>query len=335
MSRRRPRLLAVLSALVTAVLLSASALVAPAGAASIGHSRLVVHGNFPDPGFAHFGKYYYLYATGTGFPVRRATSPTGPYRSIGNTMAHVPSWVGTSSTGRHLWAPDVHAVRYSNGTTHYVMYFTGYRKGWGSNCVGVAVSGYPDHGFAAYGSPICALHSDHEAIDPSAYRQANGSRWIVFKTNIGNRSDFRIQAVQMESAYGGIRPVAGTRRTLVSSPTAKMEAPTLISHGGRVWLFLARGDYSVHSSDPAKCSYSTDVWSAATLTSPFARVRTVLSSASTGLCGPGGATVIQDGSTTRIAFHSWASKKVGTKTTWFREAWVGQLRWTKAGPHLY
>jgi Glycosyl hydrolases family 43 len=241
-------------------------------------------------------------------------------------MASIPSWVGKGSDGgRHLWAPNVFAVNDSKGRPLYVMYFVGFKKSWGANCVGVATSRSPYRGFAATGTTVCAVHSDHEAIDPTAYRAANGKRYIIFKTNVGNVRDFRIQSVQMGSQLG-LTPISGTRRTLVSSPSAKMEAPSVIRHGGKVWLFLSRGDY-------ANCTYSTDAWSAATFTSSYHEVWTVMSSGSTGLCGPGGATVLTDGKTTRIAFHSW---KNGTASSKVRVAWVGVLKWTSGGsPYLY
>jgi glycosyl hydrolase family 43 len=325
--RHRARSFAAMAAV--GLVLTALGAAPAAQAAGPGHAKRVIASNFADPGFAHFGSYYYLYSTGAGFPVRRATSPSGPYRKVttsGLSMPHLPSWVGKGADGgRHLWAPHVFAVNDSKGRPLYVMYFVGYKKSWGANCVGVATSRSPYSGFAATGMTICAVHSDHEAIDPSAYRAANGKRYIIFKTNVGNVRDFRIQSVQMGTQLG-VTPVRGTRRTLVSSPSAKMEAPSVIRHGGKVWLFLARGDY-------ANCTYSTDAWSAATFTSTYHRVRTIMSSSSTGLCGPGGATVLPDGKATRIAFHSW---KNGTAASKVRVAWVGVLKWTSSGsPYLY
>lgn len=96
----------------------------------------------------------------------------------------------------------------------------------------------------------------------------------------------------------------------------------MIAHGHRVFLFLSRGDY-------VNCSYSSDVWSATSFTSTFSPVRTVMSSASTGLCGPA---VLPDGATTRIAFHAYQNHKPGNQ----RVAWVGELKWNSAGdPYLY
>ncbi|MFF0269484.1 hypothetical protein [Kribbella sp. NPDC004536] len=69
----------------------------------------------------------------------------------------------------------------------------------------------------------------------------------------------------------------------------------MIAHGGKVWLFTARGDF-------ANCSCNTDVWSAR-------------------LCGPGGATVINVGSTTWIAFHAYVdANHNGVKDSKTRQA---------------
>ncbi len=314
-------------ALVLTVLATAGLIVGgstPAQAAAPGHARQVTTVGFADPGFNHFGSRYYIYATGDHFPVRSSTSPTGPYSKSMNSMPAIPKWVGLSPKRSHdLWAPSVFRTT-DSGRPLFVMYFTGFRKGWGANCVGVATSRSPDHGFQPVGHPICATRSDHEAIDPSQYRTADGTRWILFKTDVGNVSDFRIEAIHMRQ---GITPDLKTRRTIVSSPDKRMEAPSMIAHGHRVFLFLSRGDYT-------NCSYSTDVWSAKSFKSTFSPVRTVMSTASTGLCGPGGATVLTDGAATRIAFHAYPDHNPGPGTPRF--AWVGELKWNSAGnPYLY
>lgn len=59
-----------------------------------------------------------------------------------------------------------------------------------------------------------------------------------------------------------------------------------------------------------------------------------MSTASTGLCGPGGATVLTDGAATRIAFHAYQDHHPGPGTP--RVARVGELKWNSTGkPYLY
>lgn len=287
--------------------------------------KLAVVSNFADPGFAKFGSTYYLYRTAEGFDVSTSTQPERGYSTPEPSMSQIPEWVGRApSGGRHLWAPHVFSVPGSRQPL-YVMYFSGYYPGtaarpWGANCIGVATSASPLSGFVARPQPICAGAPQYQAIDPTMYRDPSGRRYLVFKRHDVPNDSFAIRAIQMDSRRG-IEPVpGGLRRTLASSTGTSMEAPSLIRHGHRVWLFLARRNW-------LNCSYATDAWSAKTVErGRFTRAGWVMTSASTGLCGPGGASVLRDGAVTRIAFHAWKSRDPR-----IRQTWVATLRWRTAG----
>lgn len=321
-------------ALAAASVLALGALGAtPAAAAGYGHSHPVTGGDFADPGFAKFGNHYFIYKTGPTFGVRYSTKPASGYGASHTSMPKKPAWVAPTA---QLWAPHVFASS-SNGKTLYVMYFTAVKAGWGTHCIGVATSRYAYKNFTAQPKPVlCAKTKGWETIDPSAYRAADGKRYLLYKLNKGNASGWDIRVAQMDSVSGTKRTAAKTRSKI--KPGSRIEAPSAISHGGKVWLFTSRRDWN-------DCSYSTDVWVAPTLwNGSFTRVRTIMSPGSTGLCGPGGATVLQDGSTTRIAFHAWIDKNPddGKKDTskahphGVRRAWVGVLKWNSAGnPYLY
>ncbi len=203
-------------------------------------------------------------------------------------------------------------------------YFTGYKRSFGANCVGVARSRKPDRDFVATSTTICAGSNWYEAIDPSSYQAADGKRYLVYKISHRNASGWSIRAIPMDAATGS-RPIGGSKAKI--TPGSRMEAPVVIRHGGKVWMFTSRGNW-------ADCTYYTDVWRADTFwDGTFRRVRTIMTSSSTGLCGPGGATVIEDGRTTRIAFHAW---KNGTPASHTRVTWVGVLKWNRSGnPYLY
>ncbi len=267
---------------------------------------------------------YYLYRTGRGFAAAHSSSPGSGYSTPAASMPNVPSWVGPSPDGSlRLWAPHVFRVTDSHGAL-YVMYFTGFKKSFGANCVGVAWSRSPDRNFVAGGTTICGSSNLYEAIDPSAYQAADGKRYLIYKTSHSNASGWTIRAIQMDTATGRV-PVSSSRAKIAAS--ARMEAPSVIRHGGKVWMFTSRGNW-------VDCTYYTDVWRADTFWGgTFTRVRTIMTTSSTGLCGPGGATVLQDGTTTRIAFHAW---KGGTPASHVRQTWVGILKWNSSGnPYLY
>ncbi|GAA1607571.1 glycoside hydrolase family 43 protein [Kribbella karoonensis] len=281
--------------------------------------------DFADPGFAHFGSKYYLFRTGAGYGTRWTTS-TG-WSAIHKSMTAIPAWVDHAKP--LLWAPEVFQSSDSHGAL-YVMYFTGESASRHVHCIGVATSRNPAGTYTPGSKPVvCSpwVSRGYEAIDPAAYRAKDGKRYLIYKSDYKNASGFQIRAVQMDTQTG-TRVVGSSIAKIVSS--TKIEGPSVIAHGGRVWLFTSRGDY-------INCSYNTDVWSASTFWGGrFTRVKTLMTTASTRLCGPGGATVINVGSTTRIAFHAYVdANHNGVKDSSTRQAYTGILKWDSSGrPYL-
>jgi hypothetical protein len=285
----------------------------------------VTAGDFADPGFVKVGSRYYIYKTG-GFGVKSSASATGGYGATRATLTRKPAWVNQGAP--KLWAPDVFASS-SGGKRIYVMYFTGVAgsgRQQGVHCLGIATSTSPGGGFSPQSKPVlCAAKTGYEAIDPTHYVAADGTRYMAYKINYRNASGFDIRAVQMNPA--GTHRAAGVASRSKIAPGSRIEGPSILRHGGDVYMFTSRGDY-------VNCTYSTDVWRADTFwKGTFRRVGTVMASnRSAGLCGPGGATVIQDGGTTRVAFHAYAdSNGNGVRDSGVRRTYVATLTWSKSG----
>ncbi|NIK62007.1 family 43 glycosylhydrolase [Kribbella shirazensis] len=277
--------------------------------------------DFADPAYARFGSRYYLFRTGTGYGARWTAS--GGWSAIHRSMARIPAWV--DETKPLLWAPEVFQSSDSRGPL-YVMYFTGQSESRNVHCIGVATSRKPS-GTYTPGSKavVCSpwVSRGYEAIDPAAYRAKDGKRYMIYKSNYRNQSGFQIRAVQMDSQTG-TRVVGKSIAKIVSS--TRIEGPSVIAHGGKVWMFTSRGDYT-------NCSYNTDVWSAETFWGGrFTRVKTLMTTKSTRLCGPGGATVINVGKTTRIAFHAYVdANHDGVKDSKKRQAYTAVIKWNSNG----
>lgn len=314
---------------VAAASLGAAAATSPAGAAAPGDgARRVIATNFPDPGFSKFttraqGTKYYLYAT--GMRVARSASPQSGYSIIGNAMPTRPSWV--SPTNPSLWAPEVFQTSSTPGAERFTMYFSGRNRNTGNNCVGVATSSSPTGPFAAQGSPlICPPSGYMEAIDASEYKSRYGNRYLLYK--IGNYSPrrFQIKAVRMDNNRGTTR--VGSPVTVLSTAqigSAVAEAPNMFRDStGRVWLFVSRNGYK-------DCNYATQAWSGPDMTHLTNRgyVRGIGTSTTDRFCGPGGASVIKDGSTYRVAFHHRYARTADGNP--LRNAWVGNLSLTSTG----
>lgn len=323
------------AAVVTAALAVASSGVGTVDAHAAGrasHVSQVISRNFPDPGFAKFGSTYYLYSTGDGFPVATSTTPQGKYavKGLSSPTGDYPStWNGTAPKyGRHHWAPHVFRVT-KDGKPLYVMYFTAWNKagGYNNDCIGIATSTSPTHGFRYAGTRVCSS-SAYEAIDPTMYLAKNGKRYLVYKK--GRYSDprfFSIVSVPVDAATG-TRVIAGDRKRLAATTSSEtMEAPTFVAHGGKVWMFVSRGAF-------AGTGYRTEAWAAPTFQDPggfhFVKRMTMNNRLGQAFISPGGAELLQDGATTRIAFHATLK---GTST---RQAYVGVIKWDSSGnPYLY
>lgn len=313
---------------------AASAVSASAAARHI--KQTPTHKAVADPGFSYFNGRYYLYGTGENFPVVSSKTWSGAYGGGHTTLApgKAPKDLGTCGQfGNAEWAPQV--FRTKNGTL-YVMYYSSCAKTKDKktrSCLGVATSSSPSGGFTPVAGPICAppaAGSGAEAIDPSPY-QVSGRRYMLFKTSIGNKSGWKIWAVRMNAT--GTHRAKGARARVILPATAIAEAPFAVNHGGKVWLFVARHWFN-------SCQYSTDVYEASSITGPFNRkVTNLLGRANTGLCGPGGASVVQGANGNwYIAYAAYKYNDPRTRAKKHekdpRMAYVARLTWPGGTPKV-
>lgn len=277
---------------------------------------------FPDPDVLPTSGGVRVFGTGAGIPSMQVNADGS--RSKRAATLKKPPWAATEPK---TWAPDVWQT-YGPLPT-YVMYFTAVYAKTGRHCVAVAKASAPEGPYKVTNKKRptwCSPVAGHEVIDPTSV--VDGSqRYMVFKDNLGNASDFRIQALAMNP--DGLSRVKGAApRDLVTSATERMENPAFTYHDGTWWLFLSRGDYTT-------CGYSTDARASASFLGPYGPPKNVatqkLTSAATrgGLCGPGGASLSQEGASTRITLHAYKKGIPGDGKP--RLPWTAFLSWNKKG----
>lgn len=305
---------------------SVVALAAPASAVGSTvhgiHFRSGAPVRYGDPGFAHFGHTYYVYGTsqGAGFPVASSSRYNGTYTSRGAVLKDPPSWVGTAPTlGKRMWAPEVFRVN-AGHRWKYVLYYSAWDHSQRRNCIGVATSSYPTHGFHPAAGPICAPRGEPsraEAIDPTYFVSNKGHRYMIFKTSLHNRSAWKIWALPMDGS--GVRPTGALPRVKLT-PRNRMESPFIVHSVGKIWLFVSRNWYN-------QCNYVTQAWSAPEMWSgSFTYRRTLLAPSTTGeKCGNGGASMFHAGGALRTVFFSHGSSLHSKRhddvaTIWFHTA---------------
>ena len=343
LARSRLRYRALLGVGATAAALAGGLLTAgPASAAPSSQTPLTTTAGGPlqggDPAVLHVAggadAGWYVYSTGgNSINVAKAGAATGPYSAPAATLTP-QAWFTTANSAPHdkshdLWAPSVFPL-----DGHYVMYFAAYDAGHKQRCVGVAQAAHPLGPFTVVPgtNPICAPKAANhgsklaEAIDPSFYKAPSGQRYLLFKAGTADRYNVAIYSYKMQA--NGEKRSSGTPsvvlRTKGSGLVNAIENPDLIAHGGKLYLFVS-ADYF------GNCSYRTDVYSASSITT-FTRSQTpihLLTQASTGLCGPGGASVTTNGAT--IVYHAWQG---GSPSSKVRDDYTASLTWTASGPSV-
>jgi arabinan endo-1,5-alpha-L-arabinosidase len=311
------------SAVLAGVLLAAAALLAPAAAATAPAAQAAPHAqgttlaldrDFPDPSAATDGTTYYAYATssaGLTYQSATAPSPSGPWTWTGtDAMPDPPSW----SDGGY-WAPDV--SRRSDGS--WLMYFTAHDPGAGHECVGVATAPDPLGPFTPVGSgPLVCPGDQGGAIDASAFTDTDGSHWMLWKNDgnsVGQATHLYVQPMSADgtAAAGGATQLLTDDR---SDEAGVIEAPFLVHHGAHYVLFYSAGPYG---GDGYEENYATST----SVTGGYAKAGgTWLTTAGTGVTGPGGASVLHTASGDWVYFHGWRG---GTS---YRAMYDATLGWT-------
>lgn len=266
----------------------------------------VLGGNFADPAVERYRRGFVGVATGEHAPRALTRSRDGRWVRGGPALRTLPSWARAGD----IWAADIQRVG-----GWWVLYFAAPVNGLGEygRCVGVARSRSPQRGFVPVGdAPLsCPTYAKAPAaqdplpldptlpragtIDPSVYVDPSGARFLLYKTD---RIPSTIRMVQL-SANGTRVATGAVSQELLRFPGV-VENPVLV-HRPEGWvMLLSEGDYT-------RCSYRT-MWlrSPALLDWRVVESGTLLDSAGSGLCGPGGADVAEaPGGQHRLFLHGW------------------------------
>ncbi len=230
-----------------------------------------------------------------------ASAPTidGPWQIRGDAMP--TGWSDGWSQYGATWAPDV----FANPDGSFTLTYTARHVASGKQCIGVALAGSPLGPFVPYGGqPLICTTESGGAIDANTFLAADGTRWLLWK-NDGNAIGQPSTLWAQQAVDNGARLI-GSRIAMISAPAGQViEAPDIVQRDGRFVLFYSGGDYG-------GCGYLTSYATASALTGPWTRAsQPLMTSANTGLCGPGGADVITqaDGLTggDKIMLHGWVN----------------------------
>ena len=276
-----------------------------------------------DPGFTRVGTSWYLAGTGSSetgiMPVFRRSSPTGTYTKIGNINA---ARAGYSK----FWAP--HLVK--RGSSWFA-FFSASHNG-AKPCVYWASSASPASGYSAPHLLTCGGGNGREAIDATTFVTTAGNSYLTWRSGVHRlgfpRGDYDIIARMLTFSGNTVQFTSGSVADNLLHRTSDYvyEAPSLVRHGGKVWLFVSRNRYDTNA-------YYTAAYSADSIHGTFTFRKNLMKTGQGYGYGPGGAEVetAADGSTS-IAYHVWKDSKPTPSTPGKRILKTAKLDWVNGLP---
>jgi hypothetical protein len=283
---------------------------------------LVYPFDFPDPDVILVGQTYFAYATNSvgGNIQIIASDNLTQWEAIGNALPSLPSWAKPDDT----WAPSV--TRVKGG---FLMYYAVDVASTGTECISVATARSPQGPFVdASTAPLECQQPLGGSIDPSAFTDANGTPYLVWKS--GGPGSSKLWSEQLNPAGTGF--ATGTNPTMLAAPDqpwegGTVEAPDLVMANGHYFLFFSGNDWN-------STNYAVGVATCAGPLGPCADASPVpILASGTGIAGPGGESVFTDTSgASWIAFHAWVPGAVGFPNS--RDLYMRRLNLSGAVPSV-
>ncbi len=270
--------------------------------------RPLLRADFPDPAVVATAGGLVAYSTGERVPRAWARWERGAWHRSGPALERLPGW----ATRGHVWAVDV--VRIAGA---WLLYYSAPVGGITEDgrCIGVARSDHPRDGFVPVGDRplVCPAYADTPraedpllprdrtlpragVIDPSVYLDTTGSAYLLYKTD-RKPSSIRLLPLSANGRRARDRQVS---QELLRS-RGVVENPVLVAREQGYVLLTSEGDYT-------RCGYRT-TWRRSPHLLDWSVIESgvLLDRVNTGLCGPGGADVVQPRGArqTMIFLHGW------------------------------
>jgi hypothetical protein len=283
---------------------------------------LVYPFDFPDPDVIVVGPTYYAYATNSvaGNIQIIASSDLTHWVAVGNALPSLPGWAKADNT----WAPSVTRVRGA-----FLMYYAVDVAATGTECISVATAIRPNGPFVdGSTAPLECQQSLGGSIDPSAFTDANGTPYLVWKS--GGPGSSKIWSEQLDAAGTGFASGA-TPMALLAPDRAweggTVEAPDLVLASGRYFLFYSGNNWN-------SASYGVGLATCSGPLGPCADASpTPILSTESNIAGPGGESVFTDASGAAwIAFGAWVPGAVGFPNS--RDLYLRRLDLSGAVPSV-
>jgi beta-xylosidase len=297
-------------------------------------ARPVLDSDFPDPFVLPVDDGLVAYATNTTRGGRRinvqmSRSVDGrDWSAPRDAMPEAPPWARRDRPD--IWAPE--AIRLGE---RYVLYFSArhatLRRPDGLTlCIGAAVSDDATGPFTPEPEPL-TCGDEHGVIDASPFRDG-ADLWLYVKTD-GNccRTPTRFEALRLSADGLAIAASPVVLRGIANDAPWEgqvVEAPQMVIHDGRYWMFYSGADYGgrAYATGYALCDGPTGPCQDASHNPILAST-----SGMRGLVGPGHPGLFERDGETWIAYHGW--RRPLTDGRWgYRALYLDRVDWTSGRP---
>lgn len=270
---------------------------------------------------------FYLFSTGRGISIR-CSPDMKEWRFCGRVFGDYPRWVlqKVPEVG-DLWAPD---ILYHNGK--YYLYYSASSFGSNQSAIGLATNATLDSTSPAYkwvdeGEVFSSQrNNNYNAIDPNVTMDADGTPWLAFGSFWSG-----IKLVQLDATLA--RPAADAKLiTIAAKPgNTAIEAAYIARRGEYYYLFVSH-DFCCKGVDS---TYNMRVGRSAAITGPYLDRDgkpmlegggTMVYSGSARWRGPGHNSILIDGDTYWLVYHSYDAQFGGVPTLR-----VEELQWDEEG----
>ena len=263
-------------------------------------------------------------------PVRDASG------QLYDAMPVLPAWAKAGRT----WAPEVIAA---GGA--YVLYFTAQEARGGRQCVGVATSASPRGPFVSTAvEPLVCQRELGGTIDPSPFRDADGSLHLLYKSDGNNPAVLKPSQLWSQPLTPDGLALAGAATMLLQNDQhwewRVVESPTMVRDpGGGYTLFYSANHYG-WETDQRLSNYGVGYARCASVAGPCVKapenpiLRSYNTSAEGCLSGPGHQTVLEARGRQFMVFHAWSARGGCRPADKGRYMYVAPLGWSGDTPQI-
>lgn len=283
----------------------------------------VLDQNFPDPAVIEVDGVFYSYATNSNQSnIAVARSHDLVYWTVlPDALPALAPWVRPQ---RNLvWAPEVIKVGDA-----FLMYYVANDQASRRQCIGVAISANPSGPFVdSAAAPFLCPPGFDLAIDPNPYADA-GQLYLYFNgTCCGGPNGIYAQ----ELSQDGLATM-GTPKLMLRVDSSwegnVTEAPTMVKHAGKHYLFYSGNDYRNET-------YAVGYAACKSVLGPCTKAEEnpLLATGSTAsrAIGPGHQSIVRVGQDYWILYHGWHGA-VGYRSGGRRVLWLQPLTWDQGKP---